>query len=345
MIRYLALVAVLTCLAACTAPAAPDGRAPTSTTAPDYPEGYTESPEAGRSCPDAPGGSLDPAAGPLGPDGRPDGDTVRRIRAEGLVVGVSQTAQFLSTRDLATGELTGFEVEIAREVAAALGLPAGGAGLDLVSLPTGRRLLALKTSVNEEKRSPEIREVDLVIASVSVTCGREQEYGLRYSRPYRDTHSGLLVRSGLSGVTGPQDLTGRKVCAGDKTTNSDEILEIRDEQRRRDPGRALVAVTVSDTSDCLMLLQRGLVDAVYSDVVILLGYQYQTPGTVLLDYRHPRSVKTAVAVSGEQPDLVRFVNRVLDDLRGGRLEAIYDEQFARAPTKLPLRIPDEPYQR
>ncbi|MEV0679074.1 transporter substrate-binding domain-containing protein [Actinosynnema sp. NPDC050436] len=345
MTRYLALVAVLACLAGCTAPPATDGRAATSTLAPDLPEGYTEAPEPSPPCTKAPGGTLDPAGGPLGPDGLPDGPTVRKIREKGLTVGVSQTAQFLSKRDLATGELSGFEVEVARAIAAALGLPRGDAPVTLVSLPTGRRLLALRTGVNAAKRSLEVPEVDLVIASVSVTCGREQEYGLRYSRAYRATSSALLVRAGLPDVAGPDDLAGRKVCSGAKTTNGDELIAIRDEQRRRGPDRALTVVTVSDTSDCLMLLQRGVVDAVYSDAVILLGYLYQTPGSVLLDYRHPNSVKTAVAVSGDEEDLVRLVNRVLDDLRGGRLQALYDEQFAASPKKIPLSVPDEPYVR
>ncbi|GAA1314775.1 transporter substrate-binding domain-containing protein [Saccharothrix xinjiangensis] len=352
MIKVLALVAALACLTACAAPAAPAGpaAAPASPSSahPDLPPGYDEAPERTAPCGNAPTDSLDPAAGPLGPDGRPDGPNVRRVREEGLRVGVSQTGQFRSKRDLITGELSGLEIDIAKRVAAALGVP--DEDLSMIGLPTGGRLYSLDTGANRaakavDERLGDVPGVDLVIAGVSVTACRVETHGLRFSRPYMQTHSGLLVRAGLSGVTRPEDLAGRKVCSGAGTTNSDEMIDVRDRQRaERRPE--LVPVAVNDTSDCLMLMQRGFVDAVYSDVLILHGYRHQDPGTVLLDYRSPLTTKAAVAVSGEQDDLLRFANDVLDDMRAdGSLDLAYDTWFQGLARHHRLPVPDDPYRR
>ncbi|MFD7656320.1 transporter substrate-binding domain-containing protein [Actinosynnema sp. NPDC059797] len=355
MIKALALVAALACLAACSAPATPAGAPPSSPSAehPDLPPGYDEDPERTAPCGNAqkrgnaPTDSLAPTAGPLGPDGRPDGPHVRRIREEGLRIGVSQTGQFRSKRDLITGELSGLEIDIAKRVAAALGVPDGD--LSMIGLPTGGRLYSLDTKANRDAKDDEggrladVPEVDLVIAGVSVTPCRVETHELRFSRPYMQTHSGLLVRAGLSGVAGPEDLAGRKVCSGAGTTNSDEMIDLRDRQRaERRPE--LIPVAVNDTSDCLMLMQRGFVDAVYSDVLILHGYRHQDPGTVLLDYRSPVTTKAAVAVSGEQDDLLRFVNDVLDDMRAdGSLDRAYDTWFQGLAGHHRLPVPDDPY--
>ncbi|MFT7841575.1 transporter substrate-binding domain-containing protein [Saccharothrix sp. BKS2] len=351
MSRALALVAALACLTACAAPTEVPNPTPTlSSSALDLPPGYQDNPQRTAACSDTSTDSLDPATGPLGPDGRPDGPHVRRVREQGLRVGVSQTGQFRSKRDLITGELSGLEIDITRRIAAALGVPAGDEGLRMIGLPTGGRLYSLDTGANRtakegDDRLADVPEVDLVIAGVSVTACRVETHDLRFSRPYMQTHSGLLVRAGLSGVAGPEDLAGGKVCSGGGTTNSDEMIDVRDRQRR-EGRRELVPVAVNDTSDCLMLLQRGLVDAVYSDVLILHGYQAQDPGTVLLDYRSPVTTKAAVAVSGEQEDLLRFVNGVLDDMRrDGSLGQAYDTWFRGLAPHHRLPVPEDPYRR
>ncbi|MEU5692438.1 transporter substrate-binding domain-containing protein [Actinosynnema sp. NPDC020468] len=349
MTKLLALVAVLVCLVGCS------GGAPEGSDPPDspiaLPEGYTDKPEhsARTECRDKSTASVDPALGEQS-DGRPDGPTIARIRKEGLVIGVSQTASLFSKRDLVTGELAGFEIDLADRIAAAL-FPhpePGKPGLRLLGLPTGGRLGSLDTEQNaaEKARNTSLKEVprtDLVIADVSVTCGRVETYGLRYSTPYLTTNSGLLVRKGMGTVSGPDDLGGRKVCSATRTTNSDEMIDARDRQRQSGL-RELVPVAVADNSDCLMLLQRGLVDAIYTDVLILQGFHDQDPGTVLLDYHNAAPGEVAIAMSGKQDDLVRFVNSVLRDMRrDGSLQRSYDTWFRGVPQNHRAPLPAEPF--
>ncbi|GAA3046099.1 transporter substrate-binding domain-containing protein [Actinokineospora globicatena] len=309
-----------------------------------WPEGYTEpavhSPPV-RACPD-PGRSLSPAG--LEQVRTP---TLNRIRNEDkrFVVGVSQTAPLFSRRDLATGELVGFEVDIVRRIARELfgePLQPDDSRLRLVTMPTGSRLFAVDTAKNREarKQRPELGELpnlDMVIADVSITCGRVDTYGLRYSAPYLTTTTGLMVRTGdHHGVNSPDDLGGRKICSGTATTNSDEMIEFRDRQRAAGKSE-VVPVSVNDTSECLMLLQRGLVDAIYTDVLILEGFRLQDPTTVLLDYRAPSTGEAGIAFSDEDQDLVRFVNGVLDRMRAdGSLAAAYEKWFGTVPGRKPI---------
>jgi polar amino acid transport system substrate-binding protein len=329
--RVLAAVAGLACLAGCAAPG-PEPR-PDREAAVILPEGYTETPTESASGPDCgdPGRSLTPARGAAGP-------ALDRVRNpdRGLVVGVSQTAERFSRRDLVTGQLTGFEVEIVRRIAKELFGNPDDPRLHLVTMPTGSRLYALDTEKNKKSRAerPELRgiqTVDMVLADVSVTCARIETYGLRYSAPYLATNSGLIVRRGMEKeVHGPADLGGRKVCSGTGTTNSDDMLKKQKEVPLR-------PVAVADTSECLMLLQRGQIDAIYTDVLILEGFRRQDPGTVLLDYRAPRNAEAAIALSDKDDDLVRFVNGVLDRMRAdGSLQALYDQWFGTVPGLLPL---------
>jgi polar amino acid transport system substrate-binding protein len=219
--------------------------------------------------------------------------------------------------------------------------------LRLVTMATGSRLYALDTEKNRAARTarPELAEVqtvDLVIADVSVTCPRVETYGLRYSAPYLATNSGLMVRAGTNTVSGPEDLAGRKVCSGSGTTNSEDMINLAGTQRQS--GKTpLVPVAVSDTSECLMLLQRGQIDAIYTDVLILQGFLLQDPGTVLLNYRASRAAVSAIAMSGDpgDADLVRFVNGVLAGMRAdGSLGESYGRWFGTVPGLLPLPAVD-----
>ncbi len=337
--RRTALVAALLCLAACASPVPPtrtdrDG-------AVVLPEGYTEpavrSPYAPKECPD-PGVSLNPARLDRDATGRPTGDSLRRIRDDDkrLVVGVSQTAYSSSRRDLVTGLMFGFEVDLVTRVAEELfgPLPPDDQRLRFVTVPTGDRLYSLVTEENDRARSdsahPERRaipEVDMVVADVSVTCARVEKHGIRYSTPYVQTNSGFLVRPDLAEATGPDSFGGHRVCSGSATTNSDEMIEASQRQQRQNQ-RALLPVSVSDTTDCLVLLQRGLVDAVYSDVLILAGFAKQDPTTKVLDYRDNDGGRAAIAFGDNQDDLVRFVNGVLETMRAdGSLQAIFDKWF------------------
>jgi polar amino acid transport system substrate-binding protein len=350
---FTAAATALACLTACAAPTPPplreDRPAPLI-----LPQGYSgeavHPPEPTTCVSNSDAGlSLNPAALSRTADGTAVGPKLAEIRERGrLTVGVSQTTPLSSRRDLATGEMEGFEVDIANGIALKLFGADYASKLSLVTVPTDRRLFTLDTAENRAARAGnetlrDIPKVDVVIADVSVTCGRVDTYGLKYSAPYLATNTGLMVRRSEEKIEGPEDLAGRKVCSGAGTTNIDEMLDIRDDQRAK--GRPeVVPVSTSDTSDCLMLLQQGLVDAIYTDVPILEGFHTQDPGTVVLDYRDPKQSKVGAAIAKQDEDLIRFVNEALEGMRAdGSMERSRDKWYvntATRPTLLPATYLD-----
>ncbi|WP_033440607.1 transporter substrate-binding domain-containing protein [Saccharothrix sp. NRRL B-16314] len=274
--------------------------------------------------------TLNPAGLARDASGRPTGPTLDRIRRDGLVVGVSQTTPLLSRRNQATGQMEGYEIDIINRIAAELfgeELAVDDRRLRLVTMPTGSRLLALATGRNKatreaDPRLAEVPQTDMVVADVTLTCDRVANHDVMYSAPYLTTNAGILTRTGAQRRDTLADLDGQKVCAASGTTS------IADLKRTREKGIGILPVSVPDSSECLMLLQRGLVEAVYTDFPILQGLQLQDPGTTLVDLRGEGGGEAGIAMSKDHQDLVRFVNGVLDEMRAdGTLVASRDRWF------------------
>lgn len=273
--------------------------------------------------------TLNPAGGRDDGTAVVDGATLAEIRRTGLDVGVSQTTPLLSRRDQVTGEMEGFEIDLINRIATELfgrPLQPNDPMLRLVTMPTGSRLLALDTDKNEatKSRDEKLREVpvvDMVVADVTMTCDRVYNHDIVYSTPYLTTNAGLLTRRGSETRDSLDKLRDRKVCAASATTSIVDLLE-----SQRTTG--IKPVSTPDSSECLMLLQRGLVDAVYTDFPILQGLQTQDPGTELTDLPGRGGGTAGIAISNKHKDLVRFVNGVIAAMReDGSLRASHERWF------------------
>ncbi len=96
------------------------------------------------------------------------------------------------------------------------------------------------------------------------------------------------------------------MCA---TSGSTSIARLRADF----PGASAVPVPL--TTDCLVLWQRGQVDAITGDDAILAGLAQQDPSADV-----PRSVGVGaepygLAVKKESVDFVRFLNALLEQMR------------------------------
>ncbi|MFK3979590.1 glutamate ABC transporter substrate-binding protein [Micromonospora sp. NPDC050397] len=237
-----------------------------------------------------PRASLRPPASMPAPGRMPDGTAMATIARRGrLLVGIDQNAYLMGFRDPVSGEMTGFEVDLGREIAKAI-----------FGNPDAVQFRAITTA----DRIPVIqrREVDMVIRTVTATCERAQL--VAFSSEYLTSYQRLLVNRG-SGIKSFDDLAGRKVCA---TRGSTSIVKIQSA-----PSKP-VAVSTDSTLDCLVLLQQGQIDAVSTIDVLLLALAAQDPGTEVVG--EPITDEPAgVAMSLDTPELVRFVNGVLARMR------------------------------
>jgi len=244
--------------------------------------------------------SLRPLGSVPAPGAMPAGSTMARIAARGrLVVGVNQNTYLFGYRDATSGEIVGFDVDVAREVAAAIFGDWRG-HIQLVATTSAQRIPFL-----QEKK------VDIVANTMTMNCDRWRQ--VNFSTQYYQAGQRLLVAR-TSTAKSIDDMSGKKVCAAAGSTSIQNIAAA--------PSKP-VPVSVSDWTDCLVLLQQGQVDGISTDDTILAGLAVQDPTTHMVG-RTFTSEPYGLAMAKESEDFVRFVNGVLEQLRtDGRWATIY----------------------
>jgi glutamate transport system substrate-binding protein len=149
---------------------------------------------------------------------------------------------------------TGFDVDTARYIAAALGVPASN-------------ITWKKADGDERQRLLTSGEADLVVSTFSMTPERKQV--VDFAGPYFVAHQDLLVRRNDEDITGPRTLNGRVLCSVPGTTSAALVKE-------RYKGR--IELQERPTfSECVAALADSQVDAVTTDDVILAGFAAQKP--------------------------------------------------------------------
>jgi polar amino acid transport system substrate-binding protein len=300
-VRNVLAVFVLVLTAGCGAPAAP--RAVTVTPVNAMPGGAQEvtTPPAATNTDCDREASLAPLTPMPGPGAMPPGSTMAAIFARGrLIVGVDQGTNLFGSRNPATNELEGFDIDLAREFARAIfGDPNR---VDLRVVTAAQRETALQDG-----------QVDLVVRTYSITCSRKDL--VQFSVPYYYTEQRILAVKG-SGITSAADLSGKRVCAVTGTTSLSTLYAL-------DPRPTLFGV--SNWPDCLVMLQQGQIDAISTDASVLTGLQSQDADNTELVGGSIGKEPYGVGVKKENQDLVRFVNGVLAQIRdNGTWERLYD---------------------
>lgn len=301
----LALLTVLagTALAGCTAGAYAETEVPTPSAAPEG-TAPPATPAAPVECAD-PLASYAPRGAVPDPTGVTAGSTMAEIRDRGrLVVGVSADSLLLGARDPVSGQIEGFDIDMARLVAQAiLGDP-------------GRVELRVITAA---QRIPSLQEgtVDLVARNMTITCARWEE--IAFSAEYYRSGQKVLVPLD-SPARSLEDLVGARVCAPSGSTSLTRLEEVE----------GVVAVAATTHTDCLVRFQQGEVDAITGDDTVLAGLAAQDPYAKVVGEAFTAE-PYGLGMNAEDVDLVRFVNAVLDQAKAdGTWAASYDRWLAEA---------------
>lgn len=235
------------------------------------------------------------------PGEMPENTTLGDIADRGrLIVGLDIGSNLFSFRDPITGDIRGFDVEIAQEIAGAIfGDPNQ---IEYRVLGSNERMAALQNG-----------SVDVVVKTMSVTCDRIRE--VAFSAPYYMASQRILTlrNSGIVDVAG---LADKRVCAARGVTSIGRIQSLA--------PRATM-VTTTTWADCLVMMQQGQADAVSTDDAILAGLAAQDPWLTVVGPDLSQEYY-AVGIPLGQDDMVRFVNGVLRDIKAsGRWQEIYDQ--------------------
>ena len=178
----------------------------------------------------------------------PSPSTVSGATTDGkLTIGIAFDQPGLSFKDGDT--YTGFDIDTATYVAAALGVPAEN--------------ITWKEANGDDRQNLLISgDADLIVSTFSITDDRKKV--IDFAGPYFEAHQDLLVRRNETEITSPETLNGRKLCSVPGTTSAANITAKYQGQ---------IQLTELPTfSDCVRALDASQVDAVTTDDVILAGF-------------------------------------------------------------------------
>jgi polar amino acid transport system substrate-binding protein len=217
-------------------------------------------------------------------------EAVENIKARGrLIVGLDIGSNLFSFRDPITGEITGFDVDIAGEVARDIfGTPSQ---VEYRILSSADRVTALQNN-----------QVDIVVKTMSITCERKKL--VNFSTVYLVANQRILAPRD-STISEAGDLSGKRVCAVKGTTSLQRIQEI---------NPSPIVIQVVTWADCLVALQQRQVDAVSTDDSILAGLVAQDPYLHIIG-PSMNEEPYGIGVNLQNTGLVRFVNGTLERIR------------------------------
>ncbi|MFC9917950.1 glutamate ABC transporter substrate-binding protein [Agromyces binzhouensis] len=209
------------------------------------------------------------------------------------------------------GVPVGFDVEIAKIIAAELGI----APEDIEWVET--------VSANREPFI-ENGEVDFVVATYTINDDRKQV--VDFAGPYFEAGQSILVLADNEDITSEDDLVGQPVCSVSGSTPAANLRDLGAE------------VFETDTySNCLEPLRSGQVVAVSTDNVILAGLVDQNPGEFKVVGEPFTEEPYGIGVMLGDDDFRSFINDVLEQsYEDGSYEAAWD---ATAGTVLEFREP------
>ncbi|WP_043270901.1 glutamate ABC transporter substrate-binding protein [Streptomyces sp. CT34] len=183
-----------------------------------------------------------------------DSATFKKAQKAGqITIGVKADQPFLGFKDPATGKYSGFDIEIAKMIAADLGFSEKQIKFDTID-----------SNVRETTISK--GQVDYYVGTYTINDERKKQ--VSFAGPYYTAGADLLVRKDDKAITGPDSLQGKKVCSIVGSTPLQEIKK---------PKYGAQTVEQSKYSDCVKSLLDGSVDAVTTDDAILKGYAAQRP--------------------------------------------------------------------
>ncbi len=231
----------------------------------------------------------------------------QQLRAAGkLVVGTAITAPF-EYRDPNTGELVGYDVEVAQAIADYIGVP-----IVWKEMAFGDLLPALQNG-----------QVDMVIAAMYITPERQSIVAM--SDGYVDTGLVMVTRVDMPEFTSDKDMIGRVVGVKEGATGARYV------QRLKEQGYDLVIQEYATTRDSLEDLENGYVDVALNDKINTLQYIKTHPG---LKINGPilEPAQLGIAVRKDDTELLAIINEVLARLRSeGRLDALYRKWIESTP--------------
>ncbi len=233
----------------------------------------------------------------------PADTTMGKIQEKGeIVVGTKFDVPLFGFKNPQSGEVEGFDPDLAQIVADRLGVE-----------------LKLEEAISDN-RIPFLQEgtVDLVFSTMTITTDRDAE--IDFSRPYYIAHGRILTAKD-SGIDSAESTAGKTVCTALDSTYHLVVLpkQMPDAEHK----------IVDSYSECFALLQRGNVDAMVTDDVILAGFLQQDDSLHIVGEELTTDPYGAGVQDGDT-EFADFVSGVLEDImEDGTWQELYDKWIGK----------------
>ena len=251
-----------------------------------------------------------------------EGTTMAKIVEAGTIrVGTKYDQPGFGLENL-EGDLEGFDIEVAKIIAGALGLSEDDIEFSEAT-----------SAVREEVLEGD--EVDMVVATYTINDERKER--ISFAGPYYVAGQQIMVAADNDTITGPESLKENpdaKVCSATGSTPSENIREYLASEDQ--------LVLFEEYSQCADSLENGQVDAVTTDNVILLGFVSQSEGAFKLVGEQFTEEPYGIGIKKGDTEFCEFINQTLQDNEEAYLEAWESTAGQVEGTETPeLPEPDE----
>ena len=242
------------------------------------------------------------------------GTTMARLNEAGkITVGTKIDQPGFGLLNPQTEEPEGFDVEIAKLIAAKLGIEAENITF---------------TETVSANREPFIQngQVDIVVATYTINDTRKKV--VDFAGPYYEAGQDIMVAKGNpEKIEGPDDLAGKTVCSVEGSTPAQNI---------RDNYPEAQLTTYDVYSKCADDLKNGNVQAVTTDNVILTGLIAGSPDDFELVGKPFTKEPYGIGLKKGDTEFRTFINDTLEKIqKDGRWKAAWDATAGKVATEAP----------
>ncbi|SIR75346.1 amino acid ABC transporter substrate-binding protein, PAAT family [Peribacillus simplex] len=217
-----------------------------------------------------------------------------------IVFGVKNDTRLFGLKNPSTGEVEGFDIDIAKALAAEI---LGDENKVEFKEVTSKTRMALLNN----------GDIDAIVATMTITEDRKKE--VDFTDVYFDAGQSLLVKKG-SDIKGIDSLKGKKVLAVKGSTSSINIREKAPEAQ---------VLEFENYSEAFAALKSGQGDALTTDDSILYGMADEDPSYELVGGTFTEE-PYGIAVKKGNTDFVDELNKALKSLKdSGKYDEIHDK--------------------
>ena len=231
----------------------------------------------------------------------PAGSTMARLKDAGTIrIGTKFDQPLFGLKGL-DGNPVGFDVEIAKIIAAKLGVAPDK--ITYTETPSRIREEVLQNN-----------QVDMVVATYTINDARKEK--VSFAGPYYVAGQDLMIKNDNTAITGPETLkaANARVCSVTGSTPAKNI------EQYVDPANIVLFDVYSKCADAL---RNGQVEAVTTDNVILLGLVDASQGAFKIVGKPFTQEPYGIGIAKGDTQFCQFIDQTLKD-------AVADGSYAAA---------------